>query len=95
MHDMRKKCLKKRSKKWGYEIYDKEMWTIYRDTMRMWYFVSAKEPRKLSYFFEDSMINRKTATNGGLCVRKGRPVYDFFRKGKRQRVVGGVDMVQD
>jgi hypothetical protein len=92
MSDMRKKCLKKRHKKHGYEIYDKDMWVIYRDAMRQWYFVSAKEPRKLSFFSEGAMIDNGSVANGGLVVRKGRPVYDFFRKGKRQRTVGGMDL---
>ena len=92
MGDMRQKCLKKRHKKEGYEIYDKDMWTIYRDAMRMYYFVSAKEPRKLSFFSENAMIDTTTASYGGLMVRKSRPAYNFFRKGKRQRTVGGMDL---
>jgi hypothetical protein len=90
MCDMRMKCLKKRSRKTGAEVYDKEMCTVFRDTMRLWYQVSSKEPRKLSYFFEGAMLDRNTVTNGGI-VRRGRPCYNFYRKGKRQRTVGGAD----
>lgn len=65
--------------------HDKDQWAIWQSAVRLWYTVSAKEPRKLSYFKEGAMINRKSMANGGIS-RTDRPVYNFFAKGKRHRV---------
>lgn len=80
--------LEKKNRLTGAVIHDREQAAIMRDMMRMFYVVSAKEPRKLSYYFEGAMINHQAVANGGIS-RKRRPVYDFFQKtaGKRHRAI--------
>lgn len=88
MNKIRSSSLEKRNRNNGAEIHDKEQWAIYRDAMRTYYYVSSREPRKMSYFFEGAMLDRKTVANGGIS-NTGRPIYNFFKKGKRQRIAGG------
>ena len=77
----------------GDRKHDKDQWMIMQSAIRLWYTVSAKEPRKLSYYHEGAMIDRKSVANGGLS-RKRRPVMNFFGKAKRGRVVTGGDGVE-
>ncbi len=74
----------------GVTKHDKDAWMIMQSAIRLWYTVSAKEPRKLSYFHEGAMMDRKSVANGGIS-RKRRPILHFFGKGKRTRVVAGDD----
>lgn len=85
---IRSKCLEKRNRFTGAEVHDREQFGIMRDAQRQFYFISSREPRKLSFYFDGAMIDRKSVANGGIS-RTGRPSYDFFKKGKRQRVAGG------
>jgi len=72
----------------GATKHDKDQFQIMVTAMRMWYTVSAKEPRKLSFFNDGSMMNTKVMSNGGMS-RSARPVYAFHvQKNKRYRVAG-------
>lgn len=77
----------------GEEYVDKEQLQMWCTLQRQFYFVSSKDPRKMSYYFEGAMIDHRSVANGGLA-RVGRPVFDFVKKGsKRQRSAGaGFDL---
>ncbi len=77
----------------GVTKHDKDQWMILQSAIRLWYTVSAKEPRKLSYFHEGAMIDRKSLSNGGIS-RKRRPIFQFFGKSKRTRAVSGGDAAE-
>ena len=86
---IRRSCLEWRDPVTGTDYHDKDQFQIMTTAMRTWYAISAKEPRKLSYFNESSMINTKSMSNGGVS-RSSRPVYEFQqRRNKRYRVAGG------
>ena len=73
----------------GSLTHDKDQFAVMLQAMRMYYFLSSKEPRKLAFFYEGAMIDRSSVSNGGI-YRKSRPVYNFFNnKKKRHRHANG------
>jgi hypothetical protein len=59
-----------------------------------WWFVSAKDPRKFSYFNEGVMFDRKSVSTPGGIVTKGRPMYNFYGsqgENKRRRTIEKID----
>jgi hypothetical protein len=85
MTKIRSTGLEKRHKITGEVKHDKDQWLVWQSATRLFYTLSAKDPRKLSFFKEGSMINRKSMSNGGIS-RSKRPMFDFFSKSKRIRV---------
>jgi len=89
INKIRRCSLIRRSKIDGSETHDREQFAIMLQAMKMVYFLSSKEPRKLAFYYEGAMIDRASVANGGIH-RKGRPVYNFFNnKKRRQRHAGG------
>ena len=76
-----------RNPKTGAVKVDREQAAIMRDNMRMFYVISAKDPRKLAYYSESAMLDERSVANNGFS-RKRRPVYHFFndRTKKRHRM---------
>jgi hypothetical protein len=85
MYDIECFSMEQRSRFTGKRRKDKEQATLHMQLMRTWYFVSAKDPRKLSYFNEGAMLDRQAVTNPAGISVKDRPIYNFFGKGTGQK----------
>jgi len=72
------RSMRQRSRFTGDTRGNKEQGALWLQYMRGWYFVSAKDPRKLSYFNEGTMFDRKSVTNPGTIAMEGRKMYRFF-----------------
>lgn len=68
----------------GERRHDKDQWAIYNSAVRLFYTLSAKDPRKLNFFNEGAMINYKNVANNGIAT-SSRRVYHFFSQEKRIR----------
>lgn len=84
IYSIRKNSLERRHRITGERRHDKDQWAIYNSAVRLFYTLSAKDPRKLNFYNEGAMINYKTVANRGIATSK-RPVYQFFSKEKRIR----------
>jgi hypothetical protein len=73
--------LVKRNKRTRKKYVDKEQFSIMRDSMRMWYTIAAKDPRKLHGYDEGAYI--KSKSNGRLNAST-QPVFNFFKKRRRR-----------
>jgi hypothetical protein len=80
MYDIKCHSMEQRSRITGKRRKDKEQSALFHQHMRAWYFVSAKDPRKLSYFNEGAMLDRGSVTNPAGISMKDRPVYNWFGK---------------
>lgn len=101
MYDIECFSMEQRSRITGKRRKDKEQSTLHMQWMRTWYFVSAKDPRKHSYFNEGAMLDRGAVTNPAGIAVKDRPIYNFFGKSsgggpgagaghRRRRTVAGI-----
>lgn len=90
MYNIERRSLNRRSRITGRIIADKDQTMVWSRMLHDWWFVSAKDPRKFSYFNEGAMFDRKAVTTPGGFVTKGRPMYNFYgppSQNKRRRMV--------
>lgn len=102
MNKIRQSGMIKKHKTTGAEIHDREQSHLFIQFMKLYYFVAAKEPRKLPFFNDGAMITTSSVANNGLYV-KDRPVYTFFRRtvggnagtGSKRKRMARIDMDDD
>lgn len=90
MYHIERHALNARSRFTGRVMPHKDNTMTWSRLLHDWWFVSAKDPRKFSYFTDGTMFDPKSVTNPGGFVTKGRPVYNFYGapgQNKRRRLV--------
>jgi hypothetical protein len=90
MYNIERRSMNVRSRYTGRIMAHKDQTMVWSRLLHDWWFVSAKDPRKFSYFNEGSMFNRKSVTTPGGFVTNGRPIFDFYGsagQNKRRRTV--------
>jgi hypothetical protein len=91
INTIRAQCLERRHRVTKERRHDKDQWAILNSAIRLYYTLSAKDPRKLNFYKEGAMINWKYVSNKGFSTSK-RPVYSFMSQNKRLRNVGTVGL---
>ena len=94
MYHIERNALNVRSRFTGRTMPHKDNTMIWSRLIHDWWFVSAKDPRKFSYFNEGVMFDRKSVSTPGGIVTKGRPMYNFYGsqgENKRRRTIEKID----
>jgi len=94
MYHIERNALNVRSRITGRTMPHKDNTMVWSRLLHDWWFLSAKDPRKFSYFNEGVMFDRKSVTTPGGFVTKGRPMYNFYGsagENKRRRTIEQID----
>jgi hypothetical protein len=91
MYTIERNSMNMRSRITGRVKADRDQTMVWSRLLHDWWFLSAKNPQKFSYYNEGAMFDRKSVTTPGGIVIKGRPIYNFYNQqggnNKRRRKV--------